>query len=62
MGCPEPEQTSRPRGRRAVRSGQYLIKREESGAGRITWDVKAKKVWGVEGDGIRGGAYSQQFR
>ena len=58
----EPEQPSRPCDRRAVRSGKYLINREESEADRITWDVKAEKAWGVEGVGIRGGAYSKQLR
>ena len=45
-----------------TRCGQKSTKSAEWMADRIAWEVKAEKVWGVEGVGIRGGAYSQQFR
>ena len=45
-----------------ARCGQKSTKNAEWMADRIAWGVKAEKVWGVEGVGIRGGAYSQQSR
>ena len=45
-----------------TRCSQKSTKSAEWMADRIAWDVKAENVWGVEGVGIRGGAYSQQSR
>ena len=45
-----------------TRCSQKSTKSSEWMADRIAWDVKAENVWGVEGVGIRGGAYSQQSR
>ena len=45
-----------------TRCSQKSAKSAEWMADRIAWDVKAENVWGVEGVGIRGGAYSQQSR